>query len=469
MDSQAIGRQATANQRVVNGIESTILVGFARQTVAQLQQAGKAARLLSLNQITPDLLRQTSHLLLVASTYGEGEAPDDGNRFIKRSLANIDTQGLTHLQVLILGLGDSGYQHFCGFAHQLHHALHTHGAHFVADVIEVDRMDGSAIRRWQYYLGQISGSAYFSDWSKPAYEEWKITARHCINPGSQGAPAFHLQLTPAHYPLRADLWQAGDVVEIGPCNSLAVINQFLHTLGRDIAPELLATRDLSVSEKRLTELRVLNDQSLSESLAELPHREYSIASVPTEGSLDLLVRQVRDHNNHLGLGSGWLTEHAQIGQPVQLRIRPNPHFHAPDSVCPLILVGNGTGIAGLRAHIANPRRAGARQWLLFGERSTGIDDFFHADIQRWLMDGRLERADKIFSRDAKPGEPCYVQDLLLLHEQAILHWVQEGAAIFVCGSLQGMAQAVDDRLRDMLGAEQLELMADQRRYCRDVY
>ena len=426
-------QQNGSNQDAASGLESdTILVGFAsqtgnalmlaKQTLAQLQQAGKAARLLSLNQITPDLLKQTSRLLLVVSTYGEGEAPDDGNRFIARNLDKINKQGLAHLQVMILGLGDSSYQHFCGFAHRLHHELHLRGAHFIADVIEVDRMDDSAIRRWQYYLGQVSGNSHFSDWSKPAYEEWKIISRQCINPGSQGAPAFHLQLTPAHYEIRADLWQAGDVVEIGPFNS-----------------------------------------------AELPHREYSIASVPAEGSLDLLVRQVRDENNKLGLGSGWLTEHAQLAQPINLRIRANAHFHAPANQCPLILIGNGTGIAGLRSHIANPQREGARHWLFFGERSAGIDDFFHADIQGWLNNGCLVRADRIFSRDAKPGEPRYVQDLLPLHAQVIRQWVEEGAAIFVCGSLQGMAQAVDDQLREILGAEQLELMADQRRYCRDVY
>jgi sulfite reductase (NADPH) flavoprotein alpha-component len=425
-------RQNSAAQLAAAVESETILVGFASQTgsafvlaqktLDQLVQAGQTARLLPLNQITPDLLQQVSRFLVVASTYGEGEAPDDGNRFIARRLAKIDKQGLSHLQVLILGLGDSSYQHFCGFAHQLHRELHARGAHFIADVIEVDRMDDSAIRRWQYYLGQISGHAHFSDWSKPAYEQWKIISRQCINPGSQGAPAFHLQLTPAHYEICSGLWQAGDVVEIGPFNS-----------------------------------------------AELPHREYSIASVPQQGSLDLLVRQVRDENNKLGLGSGWLTEHAQLAQPINLRIRANAHFHAPANQCPLILIGNGTGIAGLRSHIANPQREGARQWLFFGERSAGIDDFFHSDIQVWLNNGRLERADRVFSRDARPGEPRYVQDLLPLHAQEIRQWAEEGAAIFVCGSLQGMAQAVDDQLRAILGAEQLELMADQRRYCRDVY
>ncbi len=471
--SQQEGTSSASNQGV------DILIGYAsqtgsatriaQQTAQQLQQAGKVVTILPLNQIDPELLTQVSTLLLIASTYGEGEAPDNGNRFFARALRDLDGDRLRHQQVLILGLGDSTYAYFCGFAHQLQRALHERGAHFIADVIEVDRLDESALRHWQYYLGQISGNTYFNDWSKPTYEKWGIVARECVNPNSLGAPAFHIQLQPVQGEITSDAWQAGDVVEIGPCNSRAAIDDFLQRLEREIAPELLLTRGLSISDDALVELKKLDDQTLVESLIELPHREYSIASVPGEGSLDLLVRQVRGSNNQLGLGSGWLTHYAGVNQSIRLRIRNSPHFHAPKNSCPLILIGNGTGIAGLRAHIANPARANARQWLFFGERSESSDDFFGADIYHWQQVGQLARVDKIFSRDAQPDAPRYVQDLLLPNAEEIRRWVDDGAAIFVCGSLHGMAQAVDDALSQILGATLLEAMADKQRYCRDVY
>lgn len=411
--------------------EETILIGYAsqtgsalriaQQTAAQLEQASKPSQILALNQITPAQLAQTSTALFIVSTYGEGEAPDNGNRFIARTLAQLEKTSLQHLQIAMLGLGDSNYQHFCGFAHLLHNKLHQCGAHFLTDVIEVDQLDDSALRHWQYYLGQISGNTQFGDWSKPAYEHWQIVARQCINPASSGAPAYHLQLQPcASATIRQ--WQAGDIVEIGPRN----------------APDL-------------------------------PHREYSIASVPSEGTLDLLVRQVRNANGELGLGSGWLTEQAPLNNAIDLRIRSNPHFHSPHAEVPLILIGNGTGIAGLRSHIANPARCNAKHWLFFGERNAFADDFFHADLQHWQQIGLLTRVDKVFSRDAAPNAPRYVQDLLLPHAMEIQRWVGEGATIFVCGSLQGMAQSVDDALAEILGADQLEILADTQRYCRDVY
>ena len=83
--------------------------------------------------------------------------------------------------------------------------------------------------------------------------------------------------------------------------------------------------------------------------------------------------------------------------------------------------------------------------------------------------GLLTRVNKVFSRDAASGEARYVQDLLPYHAEAIREWVAAGAAIYVCGSLQGMAQAVDEALVAILGAAQVEQLADQQRYCRDVY
>lgn len=462
---------STANEILIAyASQSGSAATLASQTALQLQDAGKESIRVALNQLTPALLAQAKTLLVIASTYGEGEAPDNGNRFIARTLGKLQQNSLQHLQVAILGLGDSSYQHFCGFAHQLQHELQYRGARFLTDLIEVDKLEDSALRHWQYYLGQISGQSHYPDWSKPAYGQWKIVQRECINSGSPGAPAFHLKLIPLTDFIAADAWHAGDIAEIGPGNSAQTIQHFLQQLDRQtIVPEDLLYSDLAFAQERLAELKQLDDETLLKSLPDLPHREYSIASVPAENSLDLLVRQVNIAPGHYGLGSGWLSVHAQLQQPIRLRIRPNTHFHSPTTNCPLILIGNGTGIAGLRAHLANPLRAGTRNWLLFGERTAAADSFFNSDLVHWQKTGVLVRLDQVFSRDAQPGAARYVQDLLQPNAREIRQWVNEGAAIFVCGSLQGMAQAVDDTLRTILGTQQLESLADQRRYCRDVY
>lgn len=66
-------------------------------------------------------------------------------------------------------------------------------------------------------------------------------------------------------------------------------------------------------------------------------------------------------------------------------------------------------------------------------------------------------------------DPVYVQDKIAEQSVRLKEWVAEGAAIYVCGSLHGMAAAVSATLTKILGAEQLETMAEEGRYRRDVY
>jgi sulfite reductase (NADPH) flavoprotein alpha-component len=47
--------------------------------------------------------------------------------------------------------------------------------------------------------------------------------------------------------------------------------------------------------------------------------------------------------------------------------------------------------------------------------------------------------------------------------------VANGAAIYVCGSLEGMSREVHSALVEILGAEGLERLTDEGRYRRDVY
>ena len=48
-------------------------------------------------------------------------------------------------------------------------------------------------------------------------------------------------------------------------------------------------------------------------------------------------------------------------------------------------------------------------------------------------------------------------------------WLDDGAALYVCGSLQGMAAGVDAALRELLGGEAVQALMEQGRYRRDVY
>ncbi|MCY1452690.1 Sulfite reductase [NADPH] flavoprotein alpha-component [compost metagenome] len=72
-----------------------------------------------------------------------------------------------------------------------------------------------------------------------------------------------------------------------------------------------------------------------------------------------------------------------------------------------------------------------------------------------------------FSRDQ--AEKIYVQDRLREQSATLREWLDDGAVIYVCGSLQGMAEGVDRALREILGDLEVEALLETGRYRRDVY
>ncbi|GAB3475237.1 sulfite reductase subunit alpha [Azotobacter salinestris] len=441
---------------------------IAERSAAQLRGAGLPAQALPLEALDLRQLPQPARLLLVASTYGDGEAPDHAARFERQLLGqHLD---LRPLEYAVLGLGDLQYPRFCAFARRLDRRLRELGATPLFDRLEADRADPAVLRRWQQQLGQLADNAPFSDWQAVDYQPWTLSRRQCLNPGSRGAPVFHLQLRPD---AAAD-WQAGDIAEIGPCQPPERVAVLLARLG--LAGEALQDDGhmlaWHLARRQLPDdiqgLIGLSAAQLLEQLPRLPHREYSIASLPGDGHLELLVREMRHPDDRPGLGSGWLCRHAAPGETIDLRVRANPGFRLPADCGPLILIGNGTGLASLRAHLRERARLGRHgHWLLYGERNAVHDRVFAAELEAWQHDGHLARLDLAFSRDQ--AEPVYVQHLLREAADELRAWLARGASLLVCGSLQGMGHEVDALLHGLLGSAEVERLREAGRYRRDLY
>ena len=390
---------------------------LAAQTARSLQLAGIPVRLCALAELTASDLQQAERALFLVSTYGEGDAPDNAAAFMGRLMTG--ELALPQLHYGVLALGDRSYGQFCGFGRALDAWLATQGASRLFERIEVDRSAGAAIEQWFQHLSHLAGTSDAPDWSAPAFGDWRLTQRQLLNPGSAGGAIYHVELAPVAGTLPD--WQSGDLVQVA------------------------APADPSQP------------------------REYSIASIPRDGSVHLLVRQHAYPDGSLGLASGWLTAQAAVGDVVQLRLRQHKRFRLEDNALrPLILIGNGSGIAGLRGHLKSRVLAGQlRNWLIFGERNAAHDFHYREEIEGWHASGDLPRLDLAFSRDQ--AERTYVQDRLRGNADEITLWLQQGAAIYICGSLAGMAGGVDQALQEMLGRPALDALAAEGRYRRDVY
>lgn len=482
LDRRRKKRAAQAARIEPNGDDDAWLIGYASQSgfaeqlawqsAGQLQAAGLPVRVEPLARLDRQRLESTRNALFVVSTFGDGEAPDGARGFERQLLGQ--SLGLGQLRYAMLALGDRQYATFCGFARRLQGWLQGQGAQALFDGVDVDNGDAAALRDWQQRLAQLTGAAAPAPAATPQFECWTLVDREHLNPGSQGRPTWLLRL---QAPAGGADWRAGDLVEILPRHPRERVLDWLAPLGVDSRArveidggraglsEALATRELPGS---LGQLLGLHPQALLDALVPLAPREYSIASLPSDGHLELIVRQERCPDGSLGVGSGWLTEYLRPGAGLVLRLRRNAGFHLPEDDRPLILIGNGSGLAGLRsllrASIAEGRR---RNWLLFGERNREHDFYCREELEGHLACGELARLDLAFSRDQ--DNRVYVQDLLREHASEVRGWLDEGAAIYVCGSLQGMAGGVDAVLREVLGNAEVDTLRDAGRYRRDVY
>lgn len=399
---------------------------LALQSAAALQQAGVAVEVRSLEKLTPPQLGKYRRALFVASSFGEGEPPDSARRFSR--LLHAAAEELAHLQYAVLALGDRHYVQFCGFGQTLDQRLRHLGAQQLHPIIEVDKGDAGALARWSGTLNALAGKdsqpgalpdvALSAAAPDSDYISLRLTGRELLNAGSAGGPLYEITL-------------GGDVGQWRPGTLLDIWPGHYRTDG-DTEP-----------------------------------RRYSLASLPQDGAMQLLVRQVR-MDAGLGLASGWLTEQAALGDEVRVRLVANPAFDAHDGPQPAIYIGNGSGMAGLRSHLRARVRGGAhRNWLIFGERQRTHDALCAAEIQRWQNGGFLPELDLVYSRDSNGGG--YVQDRMRERAETLRSWIEDGAVLYVCGSLQGMSCGVDAALEGIIGRAALDELIEAGRYRRDVY
>ncbi|HEM7149822.1 TPA: sulfite reductase flavoprotein subunit alpha [Acinetobacter baumannii] len=441
---------------------------LAWSTATSLQEAHQPVQVKSVQQLTEADLQQHEQILFVISTYGTGEAPDLASNFAKKLLkTNLELQ---HVKYAVLALGSKEYPDtYCSFGHTVDEWLKNNGAKALFDIIEVDNANPADIQNWNQALVKATKLDLHAVNIEKVFDNWTLQQRDLLNPNSLGQPAYNIELTASH----EAVWQAGDIAEIQPGNSPERINKFLqhhHILKNAVVDSLQVSIEKALWNKDLTgEIEPFaNLDHLLEQLPTLPTREYSIASIPSQQVLRLVVRQQYDESGDLGLGSGWLTQHTEINQNVALRIRTNESFHLIDDNRPIICIGNGTGIAGLMSLLhTRTRHNYTENWLIFGERQRAHDFFYASTIEAWQTMGMLKRLDLAFSRDQE--QRVYVQDIIRQNAAELINWIERGAVLYVCGSIDGMASGVDQALIHILGEEQVDELRQQGRYRRDVY
>ncbi|HEJ7065437.1 sulfite reductase flavoprotein subunit alpha [Serratia marcescens] len=466
-----------------------------------------------LNAIQPADVGEHDALLIVSSSFGDGEPPANAERF---SDALAQWPNRHRLRYAIFGLGDTAYPHFCGFTQALDARLTQYGAHAIVNRVDADVNFEPFFATWLTTLDKVLAgdaqagrdlhlrvTAYGEDhaFSAALLERRPLSART--------PQAWHLRLNIAGSGI---VYRAGDTVYLLPENDEGLLTRLADWLGRPEAADALRRRELrQLSKTTLRELAQLADSEELKGLLKIrqrkalesylygadlldvlhdfcpPHavtlenlltllpvclpRAYSIASATREESLDLCVRDVhyeRGGRTRRGTATGWLL--SQPG-PFRLFCRANPGFYLPrDTTVPVLLIGTGTGIAPLIGLLREMAAQGERREivLIFGEKRRDEDFLYGEELVTLNAAGVLTRLITAFSRDT--ADKYYVQHAIDDHAGVVSGLLRRGAHVYLCGNRQYLEHAVATALEQACGAENLwQTLIEQQRLHLELY
>ena len=492
--------------------------GHAREVAdklhATLAEQGINAKRISAADYKPKTIADEQVLLLVTSTQGEGEPPEEALS-LHRLLFGKKAPPLPALRFAVCGLGDSSYPDFCQAGKDFDTRLAELGgerlapradcdvdyqataAAWIADLVSHLAALQPAAPRTPTAAAPATPAAYDRDhpFTAPLLARQKITGRHSTK------DVRHIELDLAGSGIN---YQAGDALGVWCENDPARVDAILAALkldgvtvidGKTLREQLIREREISQNTPQFVQgyaalaksadldaeiathgaapyaantpldaivaryPAAITAEQLLTLLRPLTPRLYSIASAPEEVGEEVhltvgVLHYEHDGKAYSGAASGYLGERLPEDGAARVFVEPNPNFRLPDDPqAAIIMIGNGTGIAPFRAFMQArvAREAPGKNWLVFGNPHFTEDFLYQTEWQGWQKDGFLHRYSLAWSRDQ--AEKVYVQDKLREEAASVWQWLKDGAYVYVCGDAARMAKDVERALLDIIAGE----------------
>jgi sulfite reductase (NADPH) flavoprotein alpha-component len=132
---------------ILYGSQTGNAKAVAQEYKAKLDALNVPAKISSMADYKQKQLKTESHVVLVVSTHGEGEAPDDAVA-LHSFLASKKAPKLNDLNFAVLGLGDTSYEFFCQTAKDFDKRLQDLGATRITDRVDCDVDYDADVSAW---------------------------------------------------------------------------------------------------------------------------------------------------------------------------------------------------------------------------------------------------------------------------------------------------------------------------------
>jgi sulfite reductase (NADPH) flavoprotein alpha-component len=549
--AQSIGQTISKEVTILYGSQTGNAQGLAENAGKTLEGCGFQVTVSSMSDFKPNNLKKVQNLLIIVSTHGEGDPPDNALSF-HEFLHGRRAPKLDDLRFSVLSLGDSSYEFFCQTGKEFDQRLEELGGTRLYPRVDCDLDYDEPASEWLEGVfgslreaqggGAATGAGAAPQAGESTYSRtnpFKAEVLENINLNGRGSnkETRHIELSLEGSGLT---FEPGDSLGIYPENDPALVELLLEKLKwdpeemvtinkqgdvRPLKEALISYFEITVLTKPLLEkvaqlsanedlrellspgneekikaylegrdlLDLVRDfgpwgesaQEFISILRKIPARLYSIASSlsanPDEVHLTIgAVRYDAHGRERKGVCSILCAERLQPGDTLPIYIQHNQNFKLPKNPdTPIIMIGPGTGVAPFRSFMQEREEIGAegKSWLFFGDQHFVTDFLYQTEWQKWLKDGVLTKMDVAFSRDT--DEKVYVQHRMLEHSKELFEWLEEGAAVYICGDEKNMAHDVHNTLIGIIekeggmsrekAEEYLADMQQQKRYQRDVY
>lgn len=244
---------------------------IAEKLARNLESAGIAVRAVSTADYAVRELAQERLLYLIASTHGDGDAPDDARAF-NDFLFSRRAGRLERLAYSVLALGDSSYPQFCAVGRKFDAQLATLGARRLAPVADCDVDYEATAARWmqaaaesaQAELQHAPRLAVVTALRTPAltatreqpFEAEVLVAQRITGRGSDKL-VTHLEIAA---PSQRLAYEPGDAVGIWQRNPVETVERVIELLALPAAQTVTAggqersLRDWLLGEREITRL-----------------------------------------------------------------------------------------------------------------------------------------------------------------------------------------------------------------------